>query len=121
MDPARIDTVGVMLSALRAYQKETHKVDHKTLMDKERMELMRGYALGLVVEQVELLQELPWKPWAYTSSDMSDVDTKKAVKEWTDCLVFLLDQALCLKISAEDIVSTFYNILETKRKTQITK
>ena len=118
MDPSRIDTIETMLGTLRVYQKKVHNVRHISLSAPERMQLMRDYALALSVEQTELLQELPWKPWNYASNDMSRVDWVKVKKEWTDCLVFLFDQALCLGISAEDIVLTFYSIIKEKTKTQ---
>ena len=118
MDPSRIDTVSNMLGTVQKYQMQTHGVDHSLLSDPARMHFMRNYVLALHVEQAELLQELPWKPWRYATSDMSDVNRDNVIKEWTDCLVFLLDQALCLKISAEEIVNTFYQILTEKSKTQ---
>jgi len=118
MDPSRIDTIETILGTLRVYQKKTHGIVHPHLSDSARMELMRNYVLALSVEQTELLQELPWKPWGYASSSMDDVNWIHVVKEWTDCLVFLFDQALCLGISAEDIVSTFYSIIKEKTKTQ---
>jgi len=121
MDPSRIDNIGTILGVLRTYQKNTHGIVHSHLSDSARMELMRNYSLALMVEQTELLQELPWKPWGYSSSDMSKVNWINVLKEWTDCLVFLLDQALCLGLSAEEIVSAFYSIIKEKTETQSVK
>lgn len=59
------------------------------------------YVQALNVEQVELLNELPWKPWK--NYVHRKVDKLKVHSEWVDCLIFLINQALALCITPEDI------------------
>jgi len=104
-------TVQQMFEAISKYQYHVHHVDYATLSMKQRMQLMRDYVLAMQVEQVELLQELPWKPWKYAEDHSCLIDMQKLIEEWVDCLFFLIDQALVLKISAEDVTETFQAVL----------
>lgn len=108
-----------MLGTINLFQVDTHGIDHSQLNDAERMHFMRQYSLALIVEQAELLQTLPWKPWKY--NNQSSFDKSEALREWCDCLIFLLDQALALDFEAEKIEETFIDIIKTKSRIQKTK
>lgn len=112
-------SIAHFLTTVNDYQKETHRINHQDLRPEVRMHYVRQYSLALVVEQVELLQVLPWKPWKYNACNPGQYDKKEATKEWCDCLIFLLDQALALDLNAEEIDETFYEII--KHKTVIQK
>lgn len=116
-------TVEQMLSEVAKYQLCVHHINYMALSVKERMQLMRDYVLGLDVEQVELLQELPWKPWGYAGDPKDLVKTREIIAEWVDGLFFLIDQALVLGITAEDISETFFAVLTKNyaRKNEKTK
>lgn len=113
MVPGRTElTVRQILEEVARYQLHVHHVNYVTLTMKQRMQLMRDYVLGLDVEQVELLQELPWKPWVYAGDPEDLVKTKKIIAEWVDGFFFLIDQALVLGITAEDVAETFEAVLQ---------
>lgn len=76
----------------------------------ERMEVMRQYVLALSVEQTELLDELPWKPWK--NYPEVTIDRDKMIAEWVDCLVFLFDQAIILGIAPSEIETKFVEVVE---------
>jgi dimeric dUTPase (all-alpha-NTP-PPase superfamily) len=105
-------TVQQMFEAVAKYQFFVHNINYVTLTMTQRMQLMRDYVLAMNVEQVELLQELPWKPWNYAEGTALSLDMKKITTEWIDGLFFLLDQALVLGITADDITETFQNVLD---------
>lgn len=100
-----MDTLKGMLEHVKQYQADVHQVYHSMLSEKERMTALRNFALALIVEQVELLQETPWKPWSYAKR--KETDKTKVADEWCDILIFLLDQALCLNLSADDLTMAF--------------
>ena len=106
-----------MLQIVDTFQRDTHGICHSDLRPERQMEYMRRYCLALAMEQAELLNLLPWKPWGYCKTD-NTFDQKEATKEWCDCLIFLLDQALCLKLSPSGIVATFQEIILTKTRVQ---
>lgn len=91
----------VLLSTVDHYQKTIHHKFYDQQSSLQNMEDLRNYALALVVEQAEFLQETNFKPWHYAED--RPVDRSKAAQEWIDILVFLLDQALCLKFTAEEL------------------
>jgi len=77
----------------------------------ERMTTMRDYHTALAVEQAELLQELPWKPWRALEDQPSMNSLDRTVDEWTDCLVFLLDQAIILGITPDRVEDSIADVL----------
>ena len=113
-------TVQQMFESVAKYQCIVHHVNFATLSMQERMKLMREYVLALHVEQAELLQELPWKPWIYASDSKELISMQKIIAEWVDGLFFLIDQALVLGITAEDVAETFEEVLNKNyaRKTE---
>jgi dimeric dUTPase (all-alpha-NTP-PPase superfamily) len=104
-------TVEQMFEAVAKYQYHVHHVNYVMLSMKQRMQLMRDYVLAMQVEQAEVLQELPWKPWEYAEDQGHLINVQKLTEEWVDCLFFLIDQALVLAISAEDVTETFQAVL----------
>jgi hypothetical protein len=108
-------TVKDMFRAIANYQWLVHGIDYVPLTMKQRMQLTRDYVLAMNVEQVELLQELPWKPWKYAESlteNLVKLKTPKVIAEWVDCLFFLVDEALVLEITAEEVTETFKAVLD---------
>jgi dimeric dUTPase (all-alpha-NTP-PPase superfamily) len=61
------------------------------------------YMQALNMEQYELLNELPWKPWKNYEHEHKQVNELSVHSEWVDCLIFLINQALALCITPEDI------------------
>ena len=102
-------TIEELLHAVDEYQCRVRGVDHSQLTDTERMQYLRHYALALIVEQTELLNTTPWKPWRYTSA--FNPDKEESLNEWTDILIFLLDQALCLGFTAAELDSAIRRTL----------
>ena len=100
-----------IFNQIEEYQKEMG-YNFNNMLLQDRMAIFRNYILALQVEQVELLNELPWKPWRDSSKQQHG--TKEIIaNEWVDCLFFLVDQALCLGLSAEEVLKAF------KQKMQI--
>ena len=94
-----------MLSSVREYQQQVRGVDFNKLMPSERVALLRNYALALVVEQAEFLDQFSWKPWSYVVQ--KEVNKEKALDEWCDIFIFLLDEALCVGFTATDLSNAF--------------
>jgi len=80
--------------------------DFETMTIEDRMQMMRNYVAALMVEQGELLKELPWKPWRKQETQYYATQQIQA-EEWVDCLFFLVDQALVLRLSSELIEQAF--------------
>ena len=72
----------------------------------ERMVAFRDYMVALQIEQVELAQELPIKPWR-AAADQPYSDQAVLAEEWIDCLFFLIDQALVLQLPKEALRLAF--------------
>ena len=83
---------------------------YKDMTTEEKLQQFKNYYIALSMEQAELLQELPWKPWRDSEGQYHG---KKAdiIREWIDCLFFLFDQAFCLDITPEDIEDGFRKVL----------
>ena len=77
----------------------------------QRMQMLRNYATALLVEQGELINEMPWKPWR-PIEDQKEPAYTKAAEEWVDCFFFLVDQALVLWLTPEVIEETFERVLK---------
>lgn len=101
--------VSFIYKQLQSYQASMGYVPTR-MTQEEKMEVIRQYVLALNVEQVELLNELPWKPWKNYPHILIDYD--KVTEEWVDCLVFLFDQAIILGITSKEIEQTFERVLE---------
>ena len=95
-----------VLMDLSDYQK-VMGYNFSTLPWSARVAVLRDYVTALHVEQAEMLQELPWKPWKTYEDNCYTNLPSKAIDEWMDCFVFLIDQALCLQLSAEDIEQSY--------------
>ena len=123
-------TIRDLLIRLKSYQ-VSMGYDPDKMSLAERMATMRDYHTALAVEQAELLQELPWKPWRPLEDQPSMRSLDRTVDEWTDCLVFLIDQAIILGITPDRVedsivdvlhkilsrVDSGYNVKKEKRKT----
>jgi len=72
----------------------------------ERMVMFRDYMVALQIEQVELAQELPIKPWR-PLSDQDHSPNGVLAEEWVDSLFFLFDQALVLQLTKEELREAF--------------
>ncbi len=77
----------------------------------ERMQAFRNYMVALQIEQVELAQELPWKPWRDAKSQ-KHADKAVLSEEWVDSLFFLFDQALVLQLEHTDLREAFEKKME---------
>ena len=66
----------------------------------EMLERVRNYVLALNVESAELIQTLPWKPWA---KDLVFNESGETLEEWADCYIFLLDIALALRYTEDEL------------------
>lgn len=68
---------------------------------KPDIEACKQYIQALNVEQVELLNELPWKPWR--NYDAKEFSKQRQIDEWTDSLIFLVNEALALQFSPIEV------------------
>lgn len=103
-----------IIEEVARYQYIVHGINYTTLTARQRITMMREYVLAMHMEQAELLNECPWKPWKYAESLIENTMTLKTpevIAEWADCLFFLIDQALVLGITTEDITETFFAVL----------
>lgn len=60
-----------------------------------RMDYLRDLVLALNVELVEMLQNVPWKPWKPVYEQT--LNSKEAEREFSDVFVFLI--GICLTIN----------------------
>lgn len=100
-----------MISLKRAYKEvleyqKTLGYDFSSMPLPARLIMLRDYHTALSIEQAELLNEVPWKPWRPIKRQ-GPIDNKKVALEWADCLIFLFDQAACLQITPEEIENAF--------------
>ena len=86
------------------YQKELG-YDFNRMTPSERMQMFRNYMAALMIEQGELAEETPWKPWRNMEAQRNNY--RKQCLEWIDCFFFLVDQALVLQLEAIDLEHTF--------------
>lgn len=105
LGPGTSVSMSKVLSDAKAYQKLLG-YDISNMDITKRMSLLRDYALSLNVEVAELLQETPWKPWRLVSDQVS-TSKPRVAGELTDCLVFLMNMALCLELSHEDLSEAY--------------
>lgn len=92
------------IESIKDYQKKLG-YDFDKMDQPERMQMFRNYMAALVVEQGELAEEVPWKPWRAVS-DQKD-NYRKQCLEWVDCFFFLVDQAIALGLEPQDLEDTF--------------
>lgn len=57
--------------------------------------------LGAMVECTEALDEINWKPWK--AHIPKDYDKEKFTTELTDIIQFVINAALCMNLTAEDL------------------
>jgi hypothetical protein len=106
-------TMQQVFSRLQKYQ-IAMGYDPTKMTIEEKMVAIRDYHTALAIEQTELLQELPWKPWRpiESQSTKGPLNSDFVVDEWTDCLVFLIDQALVLGITGEQVECSFTRVMD---------
>jgi len=92
------------IEVIKEYQKELG-YDFDRMTPSERMQMFRNYMAALVVEQGELAEETPWKPWRSMEAQRNNY--RKQCLEWIDCFFFLVDQAIALQLEAIDLEHTF--------------
>lgn len=98
-----------VFTELKVYQKAMgYDADYMT--EAEQMEAVRNYVLALQVEQSEFLNELPWKPWK--SYRFLPIIRERVIEEWVDCFVFLIDQAICLSITPDEVDVSYKHVVE---------
>lgn len=100
-----------IFSQIKDYQLQMG-YDYELMEDKEKISHLRNYTVALMMEQAELLDEVSWKPWRKHADQKPIPNNRKIALEWVDCLFFLVDQAFCLDLTADDILKAF----DTKSK-----
>lgn len=100
-----------IIEQIQAYQLKMG-YDYEVLTDEERMQALRDYTVALMMEQSEMLEEVSWKPWRDYDKQKPNPKIRKVALEWVDCLIFLVDQSLCLRLDPDTILWAF----ETKLK-----
>jgi len=103
-----------LFGEIKAYQKEMG-YDFNKLSPEQRVVILRNYIVAMQVEQVEFLNEFPWKPWRPVSGQHVG-SQEKIADEWVDCLFFLIDQALCVGLTAEEVVKAYKNKMKVNIK-----
>ena len=91
--------------------------DPSTYSDDRRMQVLRDYSVALMMEQAEVLDEVSWKPWRTYESQKPKPNKRKLALEWVDMLFFLIDQALTLELSSEELEAAFI----TKMKANVAR
>jgi hypothetical protein len=83
-----MELFGSWLAKTRELQVDAYGQDPCTLRDEELAEFIRWNTLAAQVELAEMLQNLPWKPWAVSRNpDMKE--KLKAAEELVDVLHFV--------------------------------
>jgi hypothetical protein len=92
---------------------------YSKLNAEERIEYIRELSLGLNIELVEFLQEMPWKPWRKIEDQHSD--PVSAADELGDVFIFLLNLWIQLlqteheDLSAHDIAFKIFEVVGKKQ------
>ncbi len=94
-----------LIVRISTYQKAMG-YNFKAMSIEERMVMFRDYMVALQIEQAELAQELPIKPWR-PIKDQKYSSVEIVAEEWIDCLFFLVDQALVLNLPLEALRYAF--------------
>jgi len=90
--------------------------DFEAMSPEDRMQALRNYVVALQAEQVELLDEVSWKPWRKYEDQKPNPNTRKIALEWVDMLFFLVDQSFCLGITPDDILTAYETKLANNHK-----
>lgn len=82
------------------------------MTDEQRVAYIKEYGLHADHEFHEMLAELPYfKPWSQKSNSMTEEERRvafnKAKKEFIDWFHFVLDVALALRISPQELYAEF--------------
>lgn len=80
---------------------------YQDMSSEQKLQALRDYTVALMMEQAELLEEVSWKPWRTIESQKPNPNKRKIALEWVDCLFFLVNQASCLDLTADDILEAF--------------
>ena len=84
--------------------------------NERRMQVLRDYSVALMMEQAEFLDEVSWKPWRTFESQKPEPNKRKLALEWIDMLFFIIDQALTLEITSEELESAFITKMNANLK-----
>lgn len=104
-----MDSLEMMLSFQEALQQRMG-YDFAKMSNTEKAAYIKEYTLFATDELHEMLHELPhFKPWRKYSDDPALVTmaNEKACEEFIDAIHFILNIALALGLSADDIVKAY--------------
>lgn len=93
------DRMGTMFHRQEEFMKAVG-LDLVSMPPVERERLIKECCLADIVESVELLNEVNWKPWKRTKKPL---DLEQARFEVVDKLCFLLEMAMALGMDAETL------------------
>ena len=77
--------------------------DVTLLTEQERHDSMKWMSVALADEAMEILRETSWKPW----KKPKQLDHAKIKEEIIDALHFVLEMALLMNMSSEDIYDAY--------------
>jgi hypothetical protein len=95
------------LMSTRWLQEVAYNTFPDQLEGDEFAEFMRFNALGLHTELSELMQEIPWKPWASVRGRPDEKHRRKAVVEAVDVLHFMANILTALRVSDEELTAAY--------------
>jgi len=81
--------------------------DPSKYSNERRMQVLRDYTVALMMEQAEFLDEVSYKPWRTYESQKPQPNKRKLALEWVDMLFFIVDQALTLELTSEELEAAF--------------
>lgn len=83
-------------------QLESYGFDFKALSPEALMEYITWNVTALTVELGEVMNELPWKPWAKGRGKLSQASRDRAVSELVDVAHFLANICCGLQVTDEE-------------------
>lgn len=98
----------------QAELQEAFGFDFFKMSDQELVSYIKEYGLHAEHELHEMFAELPFfKPWSKKSNEMTKEERRvafgKAREEYIDFFHFAIDVALALKLSPQDLYSSYLN------------
>jgi hypothetical protein len=98
-----VDSVlGLLLKEQGALQ-ERMGHDFEAMSTEERMRYFRDQALALIKEVTEVMDTVPWKPWATYPAD-AEINDGEYVEELADVLIFFLNLLLVGDVHPDRLV-----------------
>jgi len=105
-----MDSLGKLLRAQRSLMKRYYSYP---LSGRKREKEIKEACLALIVEAVEILSEINWKPWKRKRKKINEGALKEEI---IDALHFLLEIMVLLKMNSKEVMKQYLGKREVNLK-----